>query len=148
MGIKIRISSVVRSCGYGTLKTACGYRFTRLPRWADVHETAQLSGDARCICAARKIERVDYVHSDVPGYELHLQRGAAGLLGARCIRTILLEACFEHFYERQPTRSQLYDRTATCGYRFVWMQALYFDAKPYPRSGCAVFTAGPLGHSA
>lgn len=54
------------------------------------------------------INSIDYVHSDLQGYELQMLRGATRMLERRAIRTILVEICFDPFYRGQSKAEDLW----------------------------------------
>jgi len=94
-------------------------------------------------CAQNSIGTVDYVHSDLQGYELQMLRGASGMLASGRIRSILIEVCFEAFYHGQSKPEDLWALLGGYGYRFVCTQGMYFEpGEAYPRSGNFIFTAG------
>lgn len=93
-------------------------------------------------CKTRGIDRVDYIHVDLQGFEMQMLAGAEQLIRRGAIRLILLEVSFEPFYEGQPTLDQIYRFLDQRAYRFVCTQGMFFEpGKPYPRSGNLAFVA-------
>lgn len=70
-------------------------------------------------CADHGFTSIDVLKIDTQGYDLQVLKGAAKLLAARRIRTVLLEANFVPMYSRQATFSELHDFLSSHGYRLV-----------------------------
>jgi FkbM family methyltransferase len=92
-------------------------------------------------CKVNGIKNVDYLHCDVQGYELNLLLGSSKLLQENSINICLLEVCFDPFYKGQATFTELYDLMINNNYRLSFLQGLFFDEKPYPRSGNMIFVS-------
>jgi len=70
-------------------------------------------------CAASDIPRIDILKIDTQGFDLQVLKGAAQLLEARRIKTVLLEVNFVPMYERQASFPELHQLLTEAGYRFV-----------------------------
>lgn len=70
-------------------------------------------------CADHGFTYVDVLKIDTQGYDLQVLKGAAKLLQARRIRTVLLEANFVPMYQRQASFGELHEFLSSCGYRLV-----------------------------
>jgi FkbM family methyltransferase len=70
-------------------------------------------------CAESDIASIDILKIDTQGFDLQVLKGAAKLLEARRIKTVLLEVNFVPMYERQASFPELHQLLTGAGYQFV-----------------------------
>lgn len=96
--------------------------------------------------ASPRLHQIDFLKIDAQGYELQILRGAAGLLGAGKIRTILLELNFAPLYDGQVWGHELIGFLHEHGFGLVdfyekcrlnpllgWCTALFTVRSPAPK---------------
>jgi FkbM family methyltransferase len=70
-------------------------------------------------CAQHGLDVIDLLKIDAQGYDVHVLRGARGLLERRQIRLYCCEANFENLYDGQATLREILAFADEVGYRLV-----------------------------
>jgi FkbM family methyltransferase len=98
-------------------------------------------------CRDNKIAFVDFLKIDVQGFELHVLRGAAGLLSEEKVAVVHTEVLFEELYEGQAFFHEVYAHLTGAGFQLNnlfeqshstrhvlrWCDALFIHPSRYER---------------
>jgi FkbM family methyltransferase len=66
-----------------------------------------------------RLDVIDLLKIDTQGYDLHVLRGAAGMLAAKRVRTLSVELTFVPMYKEQPSFLDILAYVTRHGYRFL-----------------------------
>jgi hypothetical protein len=88
------------------------------PAWSSRADTVTVSvATLDQFCEQHSIKRIDWLKIDTQGYDLHVLRGAKGLLTSGRIQLVSAEAIFNRMYDGQPSLCDLLQFMAACNYR-------------------------------